>query len=517
VCERSSILTKWKSTNVVALPFLCLCLCIAPPAAAQVEQPHRFELRLNDTEPGFRVTPASTHGLILHRFVRSQQNHFLELIRLDTSFAEQWRGSIPIERNMAFIAAVTHKSHAYFLFHTFTAKSFQLYELDHETGKYRQYEINSLIRFSATECKVTGRGVLIGGYFNRVPLVLFYDLQTHKSSILPGLLNEDGELTQIKVFEDDSFQVLIGGLNFMRQRTIWIKNYQPDGTILDNYALVPADNTGLIFGRATRSEGNVHILSGVYGLRNSEYSRGLFISTIDPTGLQTTKYYNFGDLQNFFNYMKAKRSNRIKERIERRKIRGKKVRFNYRFLIHEVIEHNDQFIVLGEAFYPQYSSVGNATYRGFFYPRSFSGYPMIRGDQVFEGYRYTHAVIIGFDRDGNLLWDNSFEINDVKTYSLEQFVRFDVQDDKIVLLYLYDNEIRTKIIRDSEVLEGKTIDPIRTLHENDVLVRTRRNTNQLDYWYDANFYAYGIHEIENAAPGGGIEKRRVFFVNKINL
>ena len=96
-------------------------------------------------------------------------------------------------------------------------------------------------------------------------------------------------------------------------------------------------------------------------------------------------------------------------------------------------------------------------------------------------------------------------------------MRFDVQDDKIVLRYLYDNEIRTKIIRDSEVLEGKTIDPILTLHENDVLVRTRRNTNQLDYWYDANFYAYGIHEIENAAPGGGIEKRRVFFVNKINL
>src|SRR5690606_35371492 len=306
-------------------------------------------------------------------------------------------------------------------------------------------------------------------------------------------------------------------LNFMRQRTIWIKNYQPDGTILDNYALVPADNTGLIFGRATRSEGNVHILSGVYGLRNSEYSRGLFISTIDPTGLQTTKYYNFGDLQNFFNYMKAKRSNRIKERIERRKIRGKKVRFNYRCLIHEVIEHDDQFIVLGEAFYPQYSSVSSASYRGFFYPRAFSGYPMIRGDQVFEGYRYTHAVIIGFDRDGNLLWDNSFEINDVKTYSLEQFVRFDVQGDKIVLLYLYDNQIRTKIIRNSGVLEGQTIDPIPTLHYNDVLVKARRNTSQLDYWYDANFYAYGIHEIENVAPGGGVEKRRVFFVNKINL
>ncbi|HLT79591.1 MAG TPA: hypothetical protein VKZ86_01100 [Cyclobacteriaceae bacterium] len=508
------ISTRWRSTDVAARLILCFCLVV--PAAAQIEQPKRFELKLDNNEPGFRVTPAASRGLILHRFVRSQQEYFLEIIRLDTSFQEQWRGSIPIEGNMAFIAAVTHGTNVYFLFHAFTAKSFLLFELEQDSGQYRQYEINSFLRFSATECQITGRGVLIGGYFNRVPLVLFHDLQTHQSSILPGLLNEDGELTQIKVFEDDSFQVLIGGRNYLRQRTIWIKTYQPDGSIVNNYALEPAENTGLIFGRTTRSAGNVHILSGVYGYRNSEFSRGLFISSIDPSGLQTTKYYNFGDLENFFNYMKARRSNRIKQRIERRKIRGKKVRFNYRFLIHEVIEHNDQFIVLGEAFYPQYTSVSSG-YQGFFYPRVYSGYPMFRGDQMFDGYRYTHAVIIGFDRDGNLLWDNSFEISDVKTYSLEQFVRFEVQEDKIVLLYLYDNQIRTKIIRDNEVLEGKTIDPIRTLHENDVVVKARRNTSQLNYWYEANFYAYGIHEIESETAGGSTEKRRVFFVNKINL
>jgi hypothetical protein len=474
-----------------------------------VQQPQRFELRLKDDEPGFRVAPASSRGLILHRFVRSQREYFIEVIRLDTSFHKQWEGSIPVERNLAFVAGVTHRESVYFLLHAVTARSFSLYELDQDNGKYRQYEINSFIRFSPTELQVTNRAVLIGGYFNRVPLVLYYDLLTKKSTILPGLLNEEGELTQIKVFEDDSFQVLISGRNYLKQRTIWIKNYRPDGTIVDNVALVPAENTGLIFGRATRSEGNIQILSGVYGYRNSEYSRGLFVSTIDPNGGQTTKYYNFGDLQNFFNYMKAKRSNRIKERIKRRKIRGKKVRFNYRFLVHEVIEYNDQFIVLGEAFYPQYSSVSGASYMGFYYPRW--------GDQVFDGYRYTHAVIIGFDRDGNLLWDNSFEINDVKTYTLEQFVRFDVKDDKIVLLYLYDNQIRTKIIRDNDVLEGPMIDPIRTLHENDAVVKARRNTSQLNYWYDGHFYAYGVHEIENKAPGGTNEKRRVFFVNKINL
>ena len=481
-----------------------------------MEQPDRYEIKLANQEPGFRVASASSEGLVLHRFVRSNQDNFLELIRLDTTFHEMWQGSINIDRSMIFVGGLANDSYVYFLFHSISTKAFELIRMDHDDGQYRTYNVNGFIRFSATEFRVTKQALLVGGYFNRVPLVLYYDLATRQSRILPGLLNEDGELTQVKVFEDDTFQVLISGRNYKKQKTIWIKNYRPDGTLIDNYTLEPEENVGLIFGRSTRSVNDMQILSGVYGHRNSEYSRGLFITSIDPTGLQQTKYYNFGDLENFFNYMKAKRSNRIKERIERRKIRGKKVKFNYRFLIHEVIEHDDQFIVLGEAFYPQYSTVSNSSYRGFFYPRSFTGNPLIRGDQVFDGYRYTHAIIIGFDKDGNLLWDNSFEINDVKTYFLEQFVRFSVRDDKITLLYLFDNQIRTKIIRDNQVLEGQTIDPIRTLYEDDILVREKRNNSHLNYWYGNNFYAYGIHEIENESGDQAAPKRRVFFVNKIN-
>lgn len=481
-----------------------------------MEQPDRYEIRLANNEPAYRVASASSKGLVLHRFVRSNQDNFLELIRLDTAFQKMWEGSILVNRGMAFAGGLAHDSYVYFLFHSLGTKAFELIRMDHDDGQYRVYGINGFIHFSPTEFQVTKQAVLIGGYFNRVPLVLYYDMTAHQSRILPGLLNEDGELTQIKVFEDDTFQVLISGRNYKKQKTIWIKNYRPDGTIIENYALEPEENVGLIFGRSTRSVNDMQILSGVYGHRNSEYSRGLFITAIDPTGLQQMKYYNFGDLENFFNYMKARRSNRIKERIERRKIRGKKVKFNYRFLIHEIIEYKDQFIVLGEAFYPQYSTLSNSSYRGFFYPRSFNGNPLIRGDQVFDGYRYTHAIIIGFDKDGNLLWDNSFEINDVKTFFLEQFVRLLVHDDKITLVYLFDNQIRTKIIRDNQVLEGQTIDPIRTLYEDDILVREKRNNSHLNYWYGDNFYAFGVHEIQSGSAGEGAEKRRVFFVNKIN-
>jgi hypothetical protein len=260
----------------------------------------------------------------------------------------------------------------------------------------------------------------------------------------------------------------------------------------------------------------MQIVSGVYGNRKSDYSRGIFVATIDPTGYQQIKYYNYGDLDNFFKYMKVKREYRVKERIQRRKIKGKKLRFNYRVIIHELIEDGDQYIMLGEAFYPQYTSINQSSvgYRGFFRPYS-SGTPYLRGDQVFDGYQYTHAVIIGFDKNGKRLWDNSFEINDVKTYTLEQYVKLDTDHDKIALLYLYDNQIRSKIIKGDQVLEGKSENPIKSLYENDVLLVGDGASNKLDYWYSDFFYAFGIQNILNT-QNQTVQKRRVFYVNKVS-
>lgn len=478
-------------------------------------QPERYEVTLENREPGFEITSANRDGLFLHRFVRTGQQNLVEIIRLDTTFNEIWHGSVSVSNDLALLGEKAVEDHIYFLFRHVGSNDFELFKMDQDDGKYAVYTITSFIRFNASEFQITPEAVLIGGYFNRVPLVLYFNSATHQSKVLPGLFNEDGELTQVKVYEDGTFQVLISARNFQKQRTIWIKNYQSDGTLIDNYALAPDEKRSLIFGRSAKSVNNVQVIAGVYGHRNSEYSRGLFVASIDPSGLQQLKYYNFGDLQNFFNYMKARRSNRIRERIERRKIRGKKIKFNYRFLIHEVIQYKDQFLVLGEAFYPQYTTISSASYRGFFSPYELYGNP-VRGDRIFDGYRYTHAIIIGFDKDGRLLWDNSFEINDVKSYNLEQFVRFEVQGERIMLLYLYDNQIRTKIIQDDKVIEGRSVDPIRTRYEHDVLTREKNSISKLNYWYDKFFYAFGIQNIENDLDPQATPKRRVFFVNKIN-
>jgi hypothetical protein len=503
------------STRLLRTRCLVLLFVIFSTAAyTQVIQSDRFEITLDRNEKHFEITPAEDRGLFLHRRFRSEGNEDqVQIIKLDTAFQVNWQGYLPINRKFAIMGKRAEKDHLYLLLRNqdYTKKDLELISVEQQKGTFLRYVIRNFIAFVPTEFQITDQAALIGGYFNHVPVVIHFAFDTQKTKVLPGLLNESGELTQIQTYPDGAFDVLISAKNFGGERTIWIKNYDPEGNILRNVPLQPEHNKHLIFARSIKTANDMQLVAGVYGARNSEYSKGIFIASVDPSGLQQLRYYDYGDLENFFKYMKAKREQRVKERIERRKIRGKKTRFNYRFLVHEITPYNNQFILLGEAFYPRYQSVERTYYNGFFTPYNL-GPNYIRNGRVFDGYRYTHAVVMGFDPNGKLLWDNSFEINDVKTYTLEQFVKLEKQPDKIALLYLFENQLRSKIIKGNEVLEGKTFEPLKTNSEKDIAKFEQSGDSNLDYWYDDYFYAHGTQEISNADHG----RRRVFFINKVS-
>jgi hypothetical protein len=483
---------------------------------AQVLQTNRFEYPLGPNDHEFQIIPAGLSGIYLTRRYANPGTDFIQILKLDTAFKEQWAGFLPIEDSYTVISRKTEGDQLFLLskFNEYSKHDLILYIVNENTGSYKLHRIRSFIPVTPNEFQITGSAVLIGGYFNRVPVVLHYDLSTLKSKVLPGLFNESGELNQIRVYDDNSFDVLISARNLMKQHTIWLKSYDPDGNLLLNYPLEPEGSTHLLFGRSIKTDQSNQMIAGVFGTRNKEFSRGMYIANIEPSGLQQIRYYHFGDLENFFKYMKAKREIRVKNRIERKKVKGKRARFNYRFLVHELILHNDQYILLGEAFYPKYKNVDRTYSGGFFAGGSTTG-PLIRDGRVFEGYVYTHAVVMGFDKNGNLLWDNSFEINDVKSCTLEQFVKLNVQNDKIALVYMFQNQIRTKIIKDDQVLEGKTSDPIKTFRDNDIVRKQTKGDGNLDYWYGDFLVAHGTQEI--ASKGSQNSTRRVFYINKVTF
>jgi hypothetical protein len=486
-------------------------------AFAQVSQV-RFEMPLHtkQTEP-YKTISLQKNGLLVYGGFIAEKGSVIEIMRLDTAFRELWKGYIQIDKNLTLYYSAYLNDRIFMLLKDRfnPLAEFQILSVFVENGSYVMRNVKTMLPFIPTHFMVTPEAALIGGHFNYRPLVLYHSFNLGQSKILPGFFNEAGELDQLRTDQEGNIDVVVSGKNLTKRRSLWIRNYDKYGDLVKTIVLQPDEDKNLIYGRSVTNPGGEQIVCGVYG-RYTEYSRGIFIATINPYGEYKINYYNFADLQRFFNYMKARREQRVKDRIQRRKIRGKKLRFNYRIMVSELMPYGDnEFVMLGEAFYPHYSypsptraSVGTFSSRY----NNIGGY---RGDLIFDGYQYTHAVVIGFDKDGNLRWDNSFEINDVRTFQLQQFVKILPQDSKISLLYLYDNVIRSKIIKDTEVLEGKSYDPLSMAFQSDFIKDRDTQQAKLEYWYDDVFYATGIQQVRNLRDAGVNVSRRVFFVNKI--
>ncbi|MBZ0246297.1 MAG: hypothetical protein K8H85_10145 [Cyclobacteriaceae bacterium] len=468
---------------------------------AQVQQIGRFEIPISNFEnSNFSVVSAGANGLMIYRRLYSSPLDQLEITRVDTIFRVVWNKKLEIAKGLRAVRALVKHNSLFVLFKANNNRygDFLIAAIDINDGAYRVYRVQNLISFNPIEFIITDEAALIGGYFNYRPLIVHFNFASQKSKILPGFFNEVGELTQVKPYDDGSVEVIVSSDNYEKKKCLWIRNYDAKGDLIKTTILEPGDKKNLIFGRSIPIGNDEQAVVGVYG-RFKEYSRGIFIARIDPVGEYQIKYYDYGDLNHFFSYMKATRQERIKQRIERKKIKGKKAKFNYRFIVHEVIETKDNYVMLGEAFFPKYAYVNG-----------------LSQTRILIGYQYTHAVVIGFDKNGKLTWDNSFEINDIITSNLNQYVKIQAQEDKIYLQYVYENEIRSKIIMDSQIVEGKSSDEVKLKFEDDVLRNTEFESSNLDYWYDNKLFVYGVQQIRNYSKSQRNSNRKVFFINKVD-
>lgn len=496
-----------------------MLLVVSPrTVTGQIAQPARFEVEIPDGHD-FEVVSAGEGGLLLFR--ETQNTHktadqLWEIVKLDTALNVFWRKEYFMPADLTLLGQYFENGQLYLLFRSQNPnkRNLELFTVDASGGAASRTTIRNFIPFALQSFKVLSRSsVLVGGYYNYRPLVILYDLETNVPRVLPGVFNERSELIEIKINSDSTFDIILKGRTLEKEITLFISTFDNNGNLIKKIVLDTERSKGLLFGRAQSLGGQAQLIAGVYGKRYSEYSRGVFVANINEYGEQQIKFYNYGELKNFFRYMKAKRERRVLNRIERKKIKNKKLRFNYRLLVHELIKSGDQYILLGEAFYPKYRTVNSNS--GLFNSVWTVNRGIYHTNLMFDGYRYTHAVILGFDKKGNLLWDNSFEINDILTFELEQFVQVSIEEDKIVLLYVFDDAIRSKIIRGEEVLEGKEESKIRLADKADDAPETKTEIGGLVKWYGNVFFTYGVQDIKNTGIGNIVSQKKVFFVNKV--
>jgi hypothetical protein len=505
--------------NILTFVFIPLCLHLSPQAFSQVEQPSRFEVEVDWQDEYFKIISAEENGLFLVRRSDTKAkkgNMAWEITVIDTALLVKWNKDIYLSFNYDLLGYDYYKNKVFLLFTM--PESYKddhiILEVDMITGLYQKYNVKRSLNIQLTEFEILNNTAIFGGYFNNKPTILQYFFKEGKTLALPGFYEERSKLVDVHINDEhDILTVLTSIRTINKNYSIVVTQFKDDGTMIENTTIIPEDNTSLVDARFVTIDNDIDLIAGTYSNRNYRYSRGIFLAHIDENEEQTLKYYNYGELLNFFSYMKAKREKRVHERIKRKKIKGKKLKFNYRLLVHDILKYQDDYILVGEAYYPKYNST--SYYGG--YTNYFPNYSSGRGqnNSYFAGYKYTHAVVIGFGEQGKLIWDNSFEINDITSYDLKQFVEVDPQKDEIVLLYNYENVIRSKLIKDEEVIEGKSFNDINLKFGDDKIENNESEFGGLESWYDDRFYAYGIQKIKNLKDSGVKLNRKVFFINKI--
>jgi hypothetical protein len=494
---------------------LLLIVCFATAGLAQVQQPARLELEMKDDDEEFFVIPAGEDGVFVHQKNRKESNYSQavhELYLYDTTLVERWKSRLEISSRATYRGYEYYRGTIYMLFTESRNRSedYHLFVIDAESSYIRAYKIQNEMPLELTEFTVLEGLVLIGGYVNYRPAVFAYDLSRERLRVLPGLYLNNSELLELKVSAvQKTFTVLYTDQTPDKQQTIGSKTYNDQGELIFEYRLKPDREKFLLYGRTTSFDDEAVHIAGTYSHSNSKYSRGIFVASIASDGRQQINYYDYGELKNFFSYMKDKRQKRVQEKISRRMAQGKKAKFNYRLLVHDVIENNGTHIMLAEAFYPKYSNRPVTPYYSDF------SRPNAAQNQYLEGYKYTHAIVVGFDAKGKLLWDNSFEINEVTRPDLEKLVHVQPEKDYTVLLYSFEGVVKSKIIRNERVLEDKIEERIALQNSSDQVPHPEIGTSKLVSWYGPYFFAWGTQRIKSAGEAAFKPNRKVFYINKI--
>ncbi len=484
-----------------------------------INQTDRIEFRDDKLGNDFMIINGYEDGLLVVKQTpdRHSGGYGWELYKLDTALQSEWVKLRIIPLTHTFMGWDYSDEYFYLLFSSaqYRPEEFTIYKIDSSNGEVEAIELTTVFPIELSHFEVVNNTVVFGGQTRMKPAVLTFNLDERKPRVIPGVYEQNSHILDIFINDEQGvFTVAMMEKTTQNNFTVSVRTFTTDNILVQNNILQPGERRNLIDAAPTDFSTGFQYVTGAFSLKSRDYSQGLYLSKFRNGRQQFIKYYNYGDLTNFFDYMKKNRRKRVKDRISKKKSKGKNKKFNYRLLVHEIIPRGNQYIMVGEAYYPRYSS-----YRSTMMPYTpnmyGSNYNQTRVYNNVIGYKYTHAIVVSFDQNGNILWDHSFPIDDVFLPHLEELVAVNIFGDKIELSYLEENEIRSKVISGNEVIEGETFTPVSLDSEDDEFVRRDPEVEGLEKWYGDVLYAYGQQEIQHGSGGFLKNRRKVFYINKV--
>ncbi len=360
--------------------------------------------------------------------------------------------------------------------------------------------------------KVVGSKAWFQAKLKSKTCILQIDLKSGESKISEFIEKKWNRKTSIVNYQmaPQSGELLVFTNKYIKRRVCELSQARVNGSceLCENIQLTGTGDKVISSVSGFRISDHEMVYTGTYSRCKMNKSEGLFFAKAEGNKLSFINYTNFMDMKNFLSYQ-SELSQKITKTIRKGLAKlGKEYSINYNIAAHDIIPIPGGYLLVGEAYYPSYSSIPYTTTTMVNNMMMTRTYYM----SVFNGYKYTHAFVAAFSTDGQMLWDQYFEMSPSESpYYPKRFIRISDQTDKnIALVYTTGKYMVSKIIGfDGKVEKDEKWDLINTGIENE---KTSWTISNADYWYGKYFLVYGTQVVKNDDDKN---KRRVFYINKV--
>lgn len=514
-----------------------LLLAVATSAMGQVRQAERFEVIQKNSDEYFTVISLEQNGIALVREKDKYQGNkqLWEIIVLDNNLVQRHKFDIEIStRNSLLGYEIDKKGFVYLLYRAgeTTKNSLELIEINTAQGQESaRYKIDPDLDFKITHFNKVGSNIIFGGYVTNEPAILLYEVATSSLRVLPGFFQKDNELVELRVNENNTFNVVLIDRSQRAERKLVLRTFDATGNLLLE-DIVPLDeNRSLQTGLSSTLKREELMVLGTWGDRQGKQSYGFFSLAIDPFREQQVNYLHFGSMEHFLDYLSPKRAERIKKSTSDALSDGRQPSFSAYVMPFRIEETRHGFIMLAEIYTtsssinPYYNSpYGRPYYPNYYYNPFWPGYypgmrmyrPYAYGDPMRnnDNVRMYGAVAVAFDPTGKLVWDQSIAFDEIKRPALEQISDFYCDAENIHFVYKQESELKIKSVSLEEGTANEVTEKIRLLEEGEEIRSEKELEDGVRYWYDNTFYVWGYHTVRNSQKREN-KVRDVFYINKI--
>ncbi|WP_162910871.1 hypothetical protein [Hymenobacter oligotrophus] len=487
------------------LMLLLLWLPLGLRAQLAPTQPKRLELKLEPSYSDVQVVPLPDSTVVL--FVENEPSNSFKIeyrfqhFNRELQLAREAVVEVPTEFDLRFACAET--PYAYALFQSgYIQSRFQVFRLDLRNGQTQGFSFDTKLVNDLYDLEVLNGKLFATVQVAQHLTVMHIDMDGEEFRLLPSVYEPlPTQLTFLADSATERVGYVLSQTNGRLSR-LQVKQLSARGQLLASQFIQAESGRGLVTAELSPGDSVRRLLTGTYTLRDPRYSQGLFATDLSggPTARPPLRFYDFTVLKHFFDFMKPRRAERLRARSAQRRAAGRDLRLRYRILTHRMLPFDDGYVLMAEIYYPRYR------YDSY-------GLVLFAPNRTFDGYRSSHAIVCGFDRNGTLLWDNTFVLKNAERPTLTETVRARPLPDgrRLALAYVDEDKIRYKIVDRTAPSPNDLHVPLATNTQGlrEKAVSTTR-TGILP-WYGSRFLAYGYQRVrpEQGSP------REVFFLNVV--